>query len=269
MAKIKVNDVEFYYELHGQGEPLILISGYAEDCAVWRSFLARLGKKFQVLIFDNQGVGQTQDQGKPLTADIMADNTVALAKTLGFSKFHVLGHSMGGNIAQMIALRHPDVVNKLVISCSSPAWNGVVLKEFESILRILKAGTPVELVFDLMAPWCYGADFMADSVRMEKRKKQVLENPYPASIDNIQRQFEVLKNFESTKLLRKIKTPTLIISAFQDIIATLEETKKLIAGIPNATHKQIQGGHSLPIEVADEWLDCVLGFLGYKEKADT
>ena len=119
MPTISVNGIEFYYEIHGEGEPLILISGYTGDHTQWSHFIDPLSKKFKVLTFDNQGVGQTKDDGGPLSAQVMADNIVALADQLGLSSFHVAGQSMWGSIAQMIAIRHPGRVNKTILSWQS------------------------------------------------------------------------------------------------------------------------------------------------------
>jgi len=261
MPKIGVNGVEFYYELKGNGEPIVLISGYTGDHLNWSHIAARLAKRFRVLTFDNQGTGQTTDDGAPLSIEAMADNTVVLAKELGLTKFHVAGQSMGGSIVQMIALNHPDAIERAIISCSSPKWGTVVLDAFETALKLLEQGTPPDLVYDVVAPWCYGADFLSDTERAATRKREVLENPHPMSIANVRRQFEALKGFDVRSELERIKARALIISASDDIVATNAETMLLLEGISSATRREIRGGHSIPTEKPDEWIDCVMEFL--------
>ena len=103
MPKILVNNAEFYYELNGTGQPLILISGYTCNHNFWHPILDTLSSKFQVLTFDNRGCGKTKDNSQPLLAKLMADDVMALAKALGLKKPHIIGQSMGGTIAQTVA----------------------------------------------------------------------------------------------------------------------------------------------------------------------
>ena len=112
MSKIKLNNANFYYELHGKGHPLILIAGYSGDHLVWMPLLENLSKQFQVLLFDNRGVGQTTDDGRPLSAELMAQDVVALADALDLKKPHIVGQSMGGTIAQRVATHHSEKINK-------------------------------------------------------------------------------------------------------------------------------------------------------------
>ncbi len=261
MPTIAVNNVEFYYELHGEGDPLVLISGYTGDHTQWSHLIDSLSKKFKVLVFDNQGVGQTKDDGNPLTPGLMADNIVALTNELDLPRFHVAGQSMGGSIAQMIAIRHADRVGKVVLSCTSPHWGVVTLKALESILMLVENNVPFEIAFDAMAPWCYGSDYINDPEKMKFRKKEVLETPFPPSIADIHRQYDLLEKFDTRSDLGNIKAPTLIISASEDILATRGETQLMKEKIPDAIQKELSGGHSTPIEQPDEWLETVTEFL--------
>ena len=261
MAKIQANGVDFYYELYGKGEPLVLISGYDGNHTQWADFIEPITKKYKLLIFDNQGVGQTSDEGNPLTIEDMADNTVALCKKLGLGKFSVAGHSMGGSIAQMIAVRHPKVINKLILSCSSAKWNDVTIYAFETIFKLIENNVSAELLYEIFTPWCYGRDFLNNYEKMEFRKKTILENPYPSSVTNMRRQFLALKQFDSRSQIKKITAPTLVISAFEDLVALPKDTKILIDNIPNAITKEFNSGHMATLERTDKWIDCVMNFL--------
>src|SRR3990167_4083066 len=127
MPNITVNNVNFYYELHGKGQPLVLICGYTADHSYWLPILNALNQHFQVLIFDNPGIGQTTDDGSELSAELIADDIVALTKALNLKKPHILGASMGGTIAQCVASRHPQIVNKLVLLVTSAKWRKAML----------------------------------------------------------------------------------------------------------------------------------------------
>ena len=96
---------------------------------------------------------------------------------------------------------------------------------------------------------------------MKFRKKEVLETPFPPSIADIHRQYDLLEKFDTRSDLGNIKAPTLIISASEDILATRGETQLMKEKIPDAIQKELSGGHSTPIEQPDEWLETVTEFL--------
>lgn len=119
MPTIKANDINIYYELYGEGEPLVLIAGLGTDLTVYEPTINRLSKRFRVLAFDNRGVGRTDKPDIPYKIEIMADDTAELMNGVGINKAHVLGISMGGRIAMALALQHPSKVNSLVLAATS------------------------------------------------------------------------------------------------------------------------------------------------------
>jgi pimeloyl-ACP methyl ester carboxylesterase len=118
MPKIKTNNIELYYEIHGEGEPLVLISGLGYSSWQWHKMVPLLAEKFKVITFDNRGVGQSDKPAGPYTAGMLAQDTVGLLDALGIEKAVIVGHSMGGFIAQAIALDFPQRVEKLIL-CST------------------------------------------------------------------------------------------------------------------------------------------------------
>ena len=119
MPKTKVNDIELYYEVHGEGTPLALISGLGYPLWQWHLMVPYLEKHFQVIALDNRGVGQTDKPAGPYTASMLAKDTVGLLDTLGVGKAVVMGHSMGGFIAQAMALEYPERVSKLILASTN------------------------------------------------------------------------------------------------------------------------------------------------------
>ena len=107
------------------------------------------------MTFDNRGVGQTEDDGRPLSAELMADDVVALIKELGLKKPHLIGISMGGTIAQSVASRYGDQISKLVIHVSCPKWRQAMLDGLGSLLRLRELGLEFEEVFRATLPWMY------------------------------------------------------------------------------------------------------------------
>src|SRR5712692_10433966 len=119
MPTIKVNDIHMYYEIHGEGEPLVLIVGLGTDISEWDGIIRWLAKKYRVLAFDNRGAGRTDKPDMPYSIEMMADDTEGLMNALAMQRAHILGISMGGRTALALALRHPQRVKRLVLVSTS------------------------------------------------------------------------------------------------------------------------------------------------------
>lgn len=110
-----VNGLELYYEVHGAGDPLVLLHGGLGFTGMFGEVLPKLAETRQVIAADLQAHGRTADVGRPLSLESMADDVAALIRHLGFAKADVMGYSMGGGVALRTAIQHPDVVRKLVL----------------------------------------------------------------------------------------------------------------------------------------------------------
>ncbi len=119
MPSTHVNGIALAYEIHGGGEPLVLISGIGYDRWQWHKMVPGLAEQFTVIIFDNRGVGQTDKPAGPYSAQLLADDTAGLITALGHERAHVMGHSMGGYIAQALALSHPDKIDHLILAAAN------------------------------------------------------------------------------------------------------------------------------------------------------
>jgi 3-oxoadipate enol-lactonase len=115
MPYVKVNDIQMYYEIQGEGEPLLLIVGLGTDISEWEGIIHWLAQTYKVLAFDNRGAGRTDKPDTPYSIEMMADDTAGIMQTLGIQQAHILGISMGGRIALALALRHAKSVKKLVL----------------------------------------------------------------------------------------------------------------------------------------------------------
>ncbi len=118
----KVNGLEMYYEIHGKGQPLILIHGGLGLIGMYEQLLPTLAASRQVIGVELQGHGHTPDVDRPFSFEQMADDVAALVKHLGLDKTDVLGYSLGGGVALQTIIRHPDAVRKLVL-VSAPFKN--------------------------------------------------------------------------------------------------------------------------------------------------
>jgi pimeloyl-ACP methyl ester carboxylesterase len=124
MPVARVGEINVFYEVYGQGMPLVLIGGLGTDITPYAGIIDWLAQRFQVLAFDNRGAGRTDKPNAPYTIGLMADDTAGLMEALSIERTYVVGISMGGRIALELALRHPGRVAKLVLVSTSAVGRG-------------------------------------------------------------------------------------------------------------------------------------------------
>ena len=117
MSRVKVNDIKMYYDVQGEGFPLVMVMGFLGSASCWDPrMMAPLSDKFKVLVFDNRGAGRTDVSEREYSIKLFASDTVGLMDALNIPRAHVLGISMGGMIAQEVALNYPKRVEKLILA---------------------------------------------------------------------------------------------------------------------------------------------------------
>jgi pimeloyl-ACP methyl ester carboxylesterase len=115
-GRVPVGDIKMYYEIHGRGEPLLLIMGLGGHSLDWGWIIPqKLADRYEVILFDNRGAGRSDQPAGPFAIEQMARDTVGLMDTLGIDQAHVFGGSMGGMVALQMALDYPKRVDKLVL----------------------------------------------------------------------------------------------------------------------------------------------------------
>lgn len=149
MPKIKVSDIELYYEIHGADQPetLLMINGVGQWRAAWWRNLPALAEHFRVIVFDNRGIGDSDKPDIPYTLDMLADDTLGLLDALEIEKAHIFGHSLGGGIALMMLRRAPQRLQKLILA-STLYWGPKVTMPSPRAMQALqdRSGDPLELV---------------------------------------------------------------------------------------------------------------------------
>jgi 3-oxoadipate enol-lactonase len=226
MPTARVNDITMYYEIHGEGEPLVLISGLNSEHSLYRGMLPKLAARYRVLVFDNRGVGQTDKPDIPYSMVMMADDTAGLMEAVGIEKAHVLGTSMGGRIAAALALQYPQRVESLIVisTCMKPppaSWHRRLID------------------LELRLP-------------MVRRS-----NPYYAVV----RQRDASRSFDCMNRLGEVHVPTLILHGKSDRSAPHPLAEEMHAGIQGSKMLTFNGGHLFFILRSQQVVEAIFAFL--------
>ena len=146
MPKAAVNGINMYYEVHGKGVPLVMIQGFAGNHQAWFFQTPVFKKYYKVIIFDNRGIGKTDKSSEPYTIRTMAEDVIGLMDYLGIDKAHILGLSLGGMVAQEIAISYPERVIKLVLgSTFAGSERNDVHPEMMKALGIREGSTDIDV----------------------------------------------------------------------------------------------------------------------------
>ena len=236
MPKIKVNDINIYHEIHGDGFPILLIRGLSSDVYRWPpSFVNEISRFFKVVLFDNRGAGRTDKPDIEYSIKMMADDTIGLMNALNLEKVNVLGYSMGGSIAQEIVLNYPERINKLILcgAGSSGPNAKVATAEVINLLTFDRKGMTPEQVLRKTLPILFPENFIeSHPEEIDEYVRRATLAPIPAH--SYQRQLEAIAKYESYSRLKNIETPTLIISGKKDILVPYQNSEVLAENISGA-----------------------------------
>lgn len=261
MGKIHVNGVNLHYEQEGSGHPLLLISGYTTDLSAWALVRHEFAKHFSTFMFDNRGAGRSDCPDLPYTIDTMAEDARALVEALDLDRPYILGHSMGGAIAQTLAFKHPKIISKLVLANTLVQLHKAPAFSLSYFFKMRSQGMSLVTMLEGSLPWLFSGEFLKHEKQVSEFMKLVAEYPYPQTIIGQQRQLDALLQFNSEKWFQKIREPTLVIEGSDDIICPVN-SKRLAEGISGA--KLIvfaKQAHMPHVEKPKEFANAVVNFL--------
>jgi pimeloyl-ACP methyl ester carboxylesterase len=263
MPKIKTSSgITMYYEQHGQGTDLLLISGLSASCTAWRSVLEPLSRKYRVTVFDNRGAGQTETPPGLYTVEMMAHDTVSLMDALGIEQSNIIGHSMGGMILQELCLSYPEKVSKAIMNASTSAIPLYSMNHIMSVVKLWESGAPLEIIIEIVFPWLYADDFLADAGKVDEAVTMLVNNPYPQSLDGFKAQVEACRTQQLQHRISAIQIPSLIIAGQEDILIPLRCSEYLHNNIPNSKLEIISNcGHLIQVEQPEAFCKSVTTFL--------
>jgi 3-oxoadipate enol-lactonase len=260
MPQIQVNDAQYYYQIEGQGAPLVLIAGYTCDHQIWEAMVPDLAQHYQVLTFDNRGIGQTQDSSNPFTIDLMAKELLMLCEQLQITQAYVIGQSMGGAIAQTIGFIAPHFCRKLVLINTVNRFSQLCKMALSHLLSLRALAVPTEYIIEACLPWLFCNQTLSQENAIPILIDTMLGNPYPQSVLDQTRQLHALKAFDAEYKSNLINVPTLVIAAEQDILTLPYESQLLANSIKDAIFKLIPGAHASPLEQPTLLVDIIQQF---------
>lgn len=266
MFTAKVGDLNIYYELHGKGEPLLLIIGYGANSRWWYPQITSFSQEYRVIAFDNRGTGQSDKPDIPYTIEMMAEDAAGLLEAIGIDAAHVYGISMGGMIAQEFALHYPSKVTSLILGCTTPGGRNAVMLDQEALTVLFDTDRRKHLTLEEqgreLLPFLFSQEFIDKNPDiMDAFIADMLE--YPTPPHGYQRQGEAVMGFNAYDRLPEIKVPTLVIAGAADRLIPVENSRILASRIPNAELVILENmGHGFTGEAPEEANKAVLDFLG-------
>jgi 3-oxoadipate enol-lactonase len=265
MNTIEIDGIRLYYEVRGGGPPLVLVAGLASDSQSWLPVVEPLARRFTVVAYDNRGVGRTTPPDVEIEISLLADDCVALIDRLGYSKVHLLGHSMGGLIAQDVAARHPDRIDRLILVGTGRRTTDEDDTLLSDMARSLEAGTDPETWFRELFRWIFTTRFMQDEATAAESIRLAVEYPYPQTAEQFQKQVDAVARFAGVDPSR-IVARTLVMTGEDDVLFPPEEGRSLAMRLPDAEFLLVpSAAHSVHMESPVPFVDAVVRFLSGHE----
>jgi 3-oxoadipate enol-lactonase len=274
MAIAHVGDIEIYYEEQGSGDPLLLIMGLAADSMAWLFQVPDFAQHYRTITFDNRGVGRSAKPAGPYTIHQMADDAAGLLDQIGVDRAHVVGVSMGGMIAQELALRHPARVRGLVLACTYPEPDEDVERQrqfgIEQFGGSVTAGGETRIDVSTLDPMMFLQHllprvFNQDFIEKELGRIMQLFSgalQWGFSMEAILGQVDAVMGHRTTDRLGQIAAPTLVITGDADLLIPPANSDILARSIRGAKLVKVPGGsHGFNFETPEIFNREVLDFL--------
>lgn len=245
------------WEARGEGRPLLLIQGLGYARWSWDPIVPALAERYRVIAFDNRGIGESDKPAGPYTAREMAADSLQVLDEAGAGRAHVLGASLGGMIAQELAVAQPGRVDKLVLCCTHPGLpHGFAMPEVSVRLFAEAASLPPEEALRRFVENALGDDPPAALVE-ELYRRRLANPPDPAGW-----QAQAAAGMTFAGVEKTIAAPTLLVTGTADNVIDARNSDVLAERIPGARVERLEGlGHLFFWEAPDRFVRLVEGFL--------
>jgi 3-oxoadipate enol-lactonase len=251
-----INGTNLYYEEHGRGQPLVMIQGFAGNQFAWFFQVMAFEKHFRVITFDARGIGKSSVSKVPYTVPVMVDDVVGLMDHLKIDRAHILGLSLGGLVAQVIAIDHPERVMKLVLVSTLPGTH------LEYIAGEVRGVGNAILNMDVIQAMDYFIK-VAFNKRLYRNLIRLLSRPrLVASYSDYFKQMQTVGEYSTVDRLHRINSPTLVITGSNDRLVSPHCSEIIAEKIPHARLVMVKGGsHAFFLEMRGRLNREVLHFL--------
>ena len=263
MAIVFANGIEIYYEITGKGQPLTLIMGLGCSARQWQWMVPVFAESFQVITFDNRGVGRSGKPDMDYTTELFADDICALLDALHVEKTHIFGVSVGGMIAQRFALKYSGRVDRLVLGCTMPNFNYLppASKDIETMAESQQLS--IEEGVEKMMSLFLTPQFKSSHPDRTNRLKEVmiLERLEQGTVAFLN-QLGAAMIHNTQEEVKQIAAPTLLICGDKDPMAPVANSRFLVEQIPDSTLIELPGGyHAFWVERYEEACRIIKAFL--------
>ena len=266
MTYIRANGVILSVEMGGSGEPVVLLADIGEDLGSWAFQWRTLSISHFTIALDVRGSGRSDAPSEPYSMETMADDVVSIMDLTGVDGAHVIGHGMGGMIAQVVAADHPGRVNSIVTICTPARMTDDQRCVYSTLLRSAEEGMDPVAMSKFMTPWVFSAHFLED----ERWRDNVISGRARRyswiSWEGVRGQFEAMSRYDATRHAGRIACPCLAICGKHDRLVPPPSVQELMEHVPRVRGVQLDGGHMLPLELlrslAKEEMDFLDGVDG-------
>ncbi len=255
-AKTK-DGIKIRYEIRGHGDPLALIMGFSANGRMWgETFLKGIEKRFQTVVIDNRGTGESDKPDQPLTLVDIADDVAAVLDHAKIPRAHIYGISMGGMVAQEFALHHPGRIRGLVLGCTTCGMKHGTPPNPDEVAKLMPhPGLSPEEQARLAFSAACGRAFLNSSHGQEIISQAIKDQAlYPITPERTYvRQMEAVQGFDTFDKLGQIKAPTMVIHGDGDTLVPHPNAELLQQRIPGSKLHIMPGiGHMFTWEAPEE-----------------
>ncbi|MBA2792697.1 MAG: alpha/beta fold hydrolase [Thermoleophilaceae bacterium] len=269
MATLDIDGRSLYYEVHGEGEPLLCVHGLSVDTLGWALQVPAFSQSHRTVVFDNRDVGQSSYVEAEYEVADMARDALALADELGLETFHLIGISMGGAIAQEIALSAPERIRTLTLTVTFPR-GGPWAHKLAEVWSVRVSEMPHERHIDELMLLNHSEEFYENPEGVRYLRDMILSNPHPQKPEGFARQLAASSRHDALDRLPTLEMPVHVIGGERDILVPVWKSAELSKLIPGARLTVLERApHGLSLERAEEFNRVVLDFVAEHESTAT
>jgi pimeloyl-ACP methyl ester carboxylesterase len=250
------NGVDIYYETVGEGPPVVLVAGLADDRTSWSGQVPALSRDHLVVVFDNRGIGNSSVPNGPYSIDEMADDAHAVVQELGLDPVSAIGSSMGGAICQRWALRYADDLERLVLTNTWAERDSFLDVLFSHWIALGENGSG-RRIMESLSLFCFSPDHLQAHPTFVD---DFLALP-PPPLTGFVGAAHACKAHDTLSELQSITQPTLVVAGERDILTRPELSRQIVKSIPAARMQLLPAGHMIFWEQPEAFSDLVLQFL--------